>query len=94
MPGVLNNTEVFFFFHYGASDPFKGVYSLSVYQPLFSKGGSAGEVMGDGDNDVSRSGVADADALYHAARNKFLSLYCHAPRKVEGQMGWTFIPVF
>lgn len=36
----------------------------------------------------------DADALYRAACNKFLSLYCRAPRKVEGQMGWTFIPVF
>lgn len=66
-----------FFFHYGASDPFKGVYPPSMSQPLFPKGGSAGEVIGDEDNDVSGSSVADADALYRAARDKsFPPLHC------------------
>lgn len=66
-----------FFFHYGASDPFKGVYPLSTCQPLFPKGGSAGEVIGAEDNDASGSSVADADALYRAACDKsFPPLYC------------------
>lgn len=81
-----------FFFHYRASDPFKGVYPLSTCQPLFPKGGSAGEVIGDEDNDASGSSVADADALYRAVRDEsFPSLRCAAPHKVEGQMGWTFV---
>lgn len=39
----------------------------------FPKGGSAGEVIGDEDNDVSGSSVADADALYRAACYKSFS---------------------
>lgn len=43
-----------FFFHYGASDPLKGVYLLRICQPLFPKGGfSCGwGVKVDEDNDV------------------------------------------
>lgn len=82
----------FFPFHYEASDPFRGVYPPSVCQPVFSKGGSAGEVMGDGDNDASRSSVANAAVTVRHAINP--SLHCTAPRKVEGQMGWTFISRF
>lgn len=66
-----------FFFYYRASDPFKGVYPTSMCQPLFPKGGSAGEVIGDEDNDASGSSVADVDALYRAACDKsFSPLHC------------------
>lgn len=39
---------------------------------MFPKGGSAGELIGDEDNDASGSSVADADALCRAARDKSL----------------------
>ena len=42
-------------------------------QPPFPKGGSAGEVMGDEDNDASGSSAVDADALYRAACDKSFS---------------------
>lgn len=43
----------------------------------FPKVGSAGEVIGDEDNDASGSSVADADALYRAACDKsFSPLHC------------------
>lgn len=46
-------------------------------QPVFPKGGSAGEVIGDGDNDASGNSVADADALYRAVCDKsFPPLHC------------------
>lgn len=48
--------------------------------------------MGDGDNDASRSSVANAAVTVRHAINP--SLHRTAPRKVEGQMGWTFISRF
>lgn len=56
-----------------ASDHLKGLYPPPVHQRPFSKRGSAGEVMGDGDNDASGSSVGDAAALYRAACNESLS---------------------
>lgn len=53
-----------FFFHYGASDLFKGVYPLLTCQPLFTKVGLGwGGRIGDEDNNVTGSYVADAFAV-------------------------------
>lgn len=58
-------------------------------QALFPKGGSAGEVIGDEDNDVSGSSVADADALYRAACSKSSPLL-HCTPQSRGTDGLDF----
>ncbi len=65
MPGVPNNTEVFFSSITGRQILLKVFTRRRCVSP-FLKVGSAGEVIGDEDNDVSGSSVADADALYRA----------------------------
>lgn len=68
-------------FHCGVSDIFKGVYPPPMCEPPFPKGGSAGEVKGDEDNDASGSTVADTGALYRAACDESLPpLHCTPQR--------------